>query len=178
MEIQRHDLHGVRATRKFVRDSLRVWGLDTVVDDLELMASEVVTNALIHADSHVDLRLREYPGRVRMEVRDSDASPPVPSAISAAEEEKAQSEHGRGLIIVDSIASAWGTSPNGRGKTVWLEIPTPSAHGDPNTAESVELADVWPPASSRPRPAGADYYVHADHADQRTGDEAASLHIL
>jgi serine phosphatase RsbU (regulator of sigma subunit)/anti-sigma regulatory factor (Ser/Thr protein kinase) len=135
MEIQRHDLHGVRATRKFIRDSLRAWGLDTVADELELMASEIVTNALIHADSHVDLRLREYPDRVRMEVRDSDASPPVPSAISAAEEEKAQSEHGRGLIIVEALASAWGTSPSGRGKTVWLEIPAPSAHEEPNTAE-------------------------------------------
>lgn len=95
-----------------------------MTDDLELMASEVVTNALIHADSDVELRLRDYPDHIRLEVRDSDVSPPVPSSLSAAEEENAQAEHGRGLIIVDSLATTWGSSPSGRGKTVWLELST------------------------------------------------------
>ncbi|MFJ1998667.1 ATP-binding SpoIIE family protein phosphatase [Streptomyces asiaticus] len=124
MEIQRHDLQGVRATRAFMRDNLRSWGRDAMTDDLELMASEVVTNALIHADSDVELRLREYPDHVRLEVRDSDVSPPVPSSLSTVEEENAQAEHGRGLIIVDGLATAWGSSPSGRGKTVWLELST------------------------------------------------------
>ncbi|WP_413802660.1 SpoIIE family protein phosphatase [Streptomyces iranensis] len=124
MEIQRHDLQGVRETRRFMRDHLGSWGRDAMTDDLELMASEVVTNALIHADSDVELRLRDYPDHIRLEVRDSDVSPPVPSSLSAAEEENAQAEHGRGLIIVDSLATTWGSSPSGRGKTVWLELST------------------------------------------------------
>ncbi|MFE9061846.1 SpoIIE family protein phosphatase [Streptomyces violaceusniger] len=122
MEIQRHDLQGVQETRQFMRDNLRSWGRDAMTDDLELMASEVVTNALIHADSDVELRLRDYPDHIRLEVRDSDVSPPVPSSLSATEEENAQAEHGRGLIIVDGLATAWGSSPSGRGKTVWLEL--------------------------------------------------------
>ncbi|MCZ4602835.1 SpoIIE family protein phosphatase [Streptomyces sp. Lzd4kr] len=122
MEIQRHDLSGVKAARAFVRDSLRAWGLERAIDDIEIMASEVVTNALIHADSHVDLRLREYPDHIRLEVRDSAPMPPVPSSLSASEEENAKAEHGRGLIIVDGLASSWGSSPSGRGKTVWLEL--------------------------------------------------------
>ncbi|WP_435242648.1 SpoIIE family protein phosphatase [Streptomyces cucumeris] len=124
LEIQRHDLQGVKATRRFVRESLAAWDRDTLADDLELMASEVVTNALIHADSHVDLRLRACPDHIRLEVRDSDATPPVPSALSASDEENAQAEHGRGLLIVESLATAWGTSPSGRGKTIWLELST------------------------------------------------------
>ncbi|MEV6022178.1 SpoIIE family protein phosphatase [Streptomyces sp. NPDC052036] len=124
MMIQRHDLRGVRTARRFVRDSMREWGRDAMADDLELIVSEVVTNALIHADSEVDLRLREYPDHVRLEVRDSASTPPIPSSISVLEEENAQAEHGRGLVIVDGLARIWGTSPSGRGKTVWLELAT------------------------------------------------------
>jgi serine phosphatase RsbU (regulator of sigma subunit)/anti-sigma regulatory factor (Ser/Thr protein kinase) len=124
MEIQRHDMQGVKTARRFIRNSLRSWGLDALADDLELIASEVVTNALIHAGSEVDLRLREYPDHIRLEVRDSDTTPPVPSSISMSEEERPQAEHGRGLVIVEGLASVWGSSPSGRGKTVWLELPT------------------------------------------------------
>ncbi|MDT0462182.1 ATP-binding SpoIIE family protein phosphatase [Streptomyces gibsoniae] len=124
MMIQRHDLRGVRTARRFVRDSMHEWGRDATADDLELIVSEVVTNALIHADSEVDLRLREYPDHVRLEVRDSASTPPIPSSISVLEEESAQAEHGRGLVIVDGLARIWGTSPSGRGKTVWLELAT------------------------------------------------------
>ncbi|MEU3206521.1 ATP-binding SpoIIE family protein phosphatase [Streptomyces cyaneofuscatus] len=127
MEIERHDLLGVRAARRFVRESLRDWRHEDLADQLELMASEVVTNAPVLADSRVDLRLREGPDHVRLEVRDSDVTPPVPSPISGTDEENARAEHGRGLLVVDSLAAAWGTSPSGRGKTVRLELPTGGA---------------------------------------------------
>ncbi|MGW3247416.1 SpoIIE family protein phosphatase [Streptomyces sp. NPDC001070] len=124
MEIQRHDLHGVKAAREFVRDCLKDWEVEAAADDLELMASEVVTNALLHADSYVELQLRLYPDRIRLEVRDSDVTPPVPSSLSACEEENAQAEHGRGLLIVDALGE-WGSSPSGRGKVVWCETTVP-----------------------------------------------------
>ncbi|MYX32891.1 MULTISPECIES: SpoIIE family protein phosphatase [unclassified Streptomyces] len=124
MEIQRHDLRGVKDARKFVRDCLRSWRLEAVADDMELMASEIVTNALTHADSYVELRLRLHPDRVRLEVRDTDVTPPLPSSLSACEEENARAEHGRGLIIVDALGE-WGISPSGRGKVVWCEIAVP-----------------------------------------------------
>jgi anti-sigma regulatory factor (Ser/Thr protein kinase) len=123
MAIQRHDLRAVKKARTFLRDRLGEWGLDHASEDMMLMASEVVTNALIHADSDVEMRLREYPDRVRLEVRDADPTPPIPS-IAAAGDAVSESEHGRGLFIVDSFASSWGSSPSGRGKTVWLEIRT------------------------------------------------------
>jgi anti-sigma regulatory factor (Ser/Thr protein kinase) len=124
MKIQRHDLAGVKAARTFIRDILHEWGLTAITGDVILMVSEIVTNGLIHADSDVDLRLREYPDHIRLEVRDADPTPPIPSVIAADDEEIQESEHGRGLIIVDSIASRWGSSPSGRGKTVWLEMQT------------------------------------------------------
>ncbi|WP_329160178.1 serine/threonine-protein phosphatase [Streptomyces sp. NBC_01717] len=126
MSVQRHHLQGVAQVREFLRDLLRQWDLLPMLDTLELLTSEVVTNALIHADSEVELRLREYPDRIRVEVRDSDPHPPVPTAIVADEENNQEAESGRGLLIVDALAGDWGSSPAGRGKTTWFDIAIPA----------------------------------------------------
>ncbi|MFE4800613.1 SpoIIE family protein phosphatase [Streptomyces sp. NPDC056708] len=122
--IRRHDLRGVGEARRFTRSTLREWNLQALSDITELLVTEVVTNGLVHADSDVDMRLSLYGGRLRVEVRDSDPHPPVPSAISVSPEEMARAEHGRGMVIVGELASAWGTAPNGLGKTVWMELET------------------------------------------------------
>jgi anti-sigma regulatory factor (Ser/Thr protein kinase)/GAF domain-containing protein len=122
LHIQQRDLHGVKAARTFVDDRLSSWGLAEVSDTLQLIVSEIVTNALIHAGSDVDVRLRAFADHVRLEVRDSDSNPPVPSPLALSEEENAQAEHGRGLLIVEALSRQWNTSPNGRGKTVWLDV--------------------------------------------------------
>ncbi|WP_055589125.1 SpoIIE family protein phosphatase [Streptacidiphilus griseoplanus] len=121
MNIGRHDLHGVGEVRTFVRERLHEWGLEEQADALELMSSEVVTNALVHADSDVDFRLRHYDDRVRVDVRDADPTPPVPEPVVLANQPGSESEHGRGLVIVDVLASDWGNTPSGRGKTIWFE---------------------------------------------------------
>ncbi|MFV5991885.1 ATP-binding SpoIIE family protein phosphatase [Streptomyces sp. NPDC056231] len=126
MSVQRHHLQGVAQVRLFLRDLLSQWGRVRLQDTLELVTTEVVTNALIHADSEVELRLREYPDRIRVEVRDSDPHPPVPTAIVADEETNQGAESGRGLLIVDALAGDWGSSPAGRGKTIWFEIAIPA----------------------------------------------------
>jgi anti-sigma regulatory factor (Ser/Thr protein kinase) len=120
--VSRHDLQGVSQVRRFLRDVLHRWDLLPLSDDLELLVCEVVTNALIHAHSEVDLRLREYPDRLRVEVRDSDPYPPVPTTLLEEEAGNQEAESGRGLLIVDALASTWGSSPAGRGKTTWFEI--------------------------------------------------------
>ncbi|MFF4902838.1 SpoIIE family protein phosphatase [Streptomyces sp. NPDC001068] len=127
LHVHRRDLRAVREARAFVRERLCAWGLVDLSDDLALITSELVTNALIHAGSDVDLRLRVTGGRVRLEVRDSDTDPPVPTAYSLSEEGSARAEHGRGLYLVDALACTWNTSPSGRGKTVWLEMEIPGA---------------------------------------------------
>jgi anti-sigma regulatory factor (Ser/Thr protein kinase) len=123
LHIQRRDLRGVRTARAFVHDQLDCWGLDDLSEALELAASEMVTNALIHAGSDVDVRLRAFPDHVRLEVRDSDSNPPVPSPLSLSEEDNAEAEHGRGMLIVEALAEMWKSSPNGQGKTVSLNLP-------------------------------------------------------
>jgi hypothetical protein len=47
--------------------------------------------------------------------------PAVPEPIALSNEPGSESEHGRGLVIVDALASEWGNSPSGRGKTIWVE---------------------------------------------------------
>lgn len=121
LTVHRHDLQGVRRIRKFLADCLEEWSLDTLCDSAEVLASEIVTNALIHGDSDVDVSLRRYPDRFRMEVRDSDSHPAM---IVALDEQGDTAEGGRGMVIVETLASSWGNSPSGRGKTVWFEMDT------------------------------------------------------
>ncbi|MFJ2399487.1 SpoIIE family protein phosphatase [Streptomyces sp. NPDC087843] len=123
LHIQLRDLRGANKARRFVRDHLDSWGLDGMSDALELVVSEIVTNALIHAGSDVDVRLRAFEDHVRLEVRDSDSNPPLPSPLALAEEENAEAEHGRGMLIVEALAEEWNSSPNGQGKTVSLNLP-------------------------------------------------------
>ncbi len=122
LSIHRRDLQGVRRARQFLREWLRGVELVAMTEEAELLASEVVTNALVHGDSDVDIHVRRYPERVRVEVRDSDPHLALPAPVLAEDE----AEGGRGLVIVSAMASAWGNSPSGRGKTVWFELPTPT----------------------------------------------------
>ncbi|MEV6564854.1 ATP-binding SpoIIE family protein phosphatase [Streptomyces kronopolitis] len=123
--IQRHDVRGVREVRQFIHEVLREWGLDAISYETGLLATELVTNGLVHADSEVDVRLRKYPDRIRVDVRDSSTRPPVPAPITVDPEIDTFSESGRGLVIVEELATAWGTAPYGRGKSVWFEMAGP-----------------------------------------------------
>lgn len=124
LEIPRRDLKGVRQARHLMREWLSDWDLAAVDDQAQLLLSEIVTNALVHADSEVDVRIRRYPDCLRVEVRDSDPHP----AINVGRLGEAQAEGGRGMMIVAALASAWGNSSSGRGKTVWFELPLRELH--------------------------------------------------
>ncbi|MGW9031076.1 SpoIIE family protein phosphatase [Streptomyces sp. NPDC055722] len=124
--IPRHDIRRVHAVRHFARDLMSAWGHTALTDEIEVLVSEVVTNSLIHAHTEVDIRLSDYPDRVRVEVRDHDPHPPIPAVVldpNGVGDDEAES--GRGLLIADALASAWGSAPAGRGKTTWFELPLP-----------------------------------------------------
>lgn len=89
-----------------------------LLDDALLLMSELVTNAIRHGDGEVTVRLWPRPDSVRIEV--TDASPRYPVATDSSVE----AESGRGLHIVEALASRWGTTPAKApsGKTVWVEI--------------------------------------------------------
>ncbi|MEV7982138.1 ATP-binding protein [Streptomyces sp. NPDC086519] len=125
MSIQRYDLQAVASTRHYLREVLKRWRSEVLLDDLQLMLSEVVTNALTHAHSDVDIRMCRHAGVIRVEVQDSSPQPPVPTVIVANEAMNAEAESGRGLLIVDALAASWGSSPAGRGKNTWFEMSLP-----------------------------------------------------
>jgi anti-sigma regulatory factor (Ser/Thr protein kinase) len=84
--------------------------------DVELLTSELATNALRHAASPLTVIVR-YDGRaVRVEV--GDGSPELPTSRSPGLSEP----HGRGLMLIDALSSGWGVTPTRDGKRVWFEV--------------------------------------------------------
>jgi anti-sigma regulatory factor (Ser/Thr protein kinase) len=92
-------------------------GSEQLVDTSELLTSEIVTNAIVHAASGPDLVVRITRGRVRIEVQDT--SPAVPVRQFAG----LMAPSGRGMAIVDELARDWGVEHVPQGKRVWFELP-------------------------------------------------------
>jgi DNA-binding NarL/FixJ family response regulator len=107
--------------RRFVAGTLQSWELGSLVDTVTLLTSELVSNAVLHAGSDVDVVVRLTGSLARVEV--TDRSDLVPAARHAA----ADDDSGRGLALVQELARRWGTSRQpGGGKTVWFEVPRSS----------------------------------------------------
>lgn len=81
-----------------------------------LLTSELVTNAVLHANSDIQLMLCARNGTVRVEV--SDSSPQVPTLPRF----NPAAQTGRGLTLVEKGATTWGVSKQSVGKTVWFEV--------------------------------------------------------
>ncbi|WP_326653659.1 ATP-binding SpoIIE family protein phosphatase [Streptomyces sp. NBC_01750] len=105
--------------RRLVRGQLRSWGLGDVTEIVELLVSEVVTNAVRHAQGRrAELRLVRA-GSLLCEVADEDHV--LPTLLDAGPD----AELGRGLRVVSGLAREWGTSRTADGKTVWFEMALP-----------------------------------------------------
>ncbi len=118
-----------RAARRFVRDALSQWDLDELTNTVTLLVSELVTNAVVHAQSDVEVLVRLTAEAACVEVTDSSESALAPR------DAKIDEDSGRGLALVESMARRWGVrqAPGG-GKTVWFEVdrtplPAPEAGG-------------------------------------------------
>jgi serine/threonine-protein kinase RsbW len=111
------------ASVPLVRDRLREVRSQIAADHLDdvlLATSEVVTNAVLHGDGLVTVRVWTDGAVVRVEVADEGSAVPQPSADRGGE----HAEDGRGLFIVDAVTTRWGVTPvhPGPGKTVWFEL--------------------------------------------------------
>jgi anti-sigma regulatory factor (Ser/Thr protein kinase) len=112
----------VSEARSVVRLSLAPTDKD-LVDLVVLLADEVVTNAVVHGAGPIDLAVDANEERVKVMV--GDRSEVLPSPRRAARYAQA----GRGLSIVEAIASRWGVSATEAGKSVWFEIDRACAEG-------------------------------------------------
>jgi anti-sigma regulatory factor (Ser/Thr protein kinase) len=111
----------VSRARRLVSTALTAWDLDHLTDEVVLLTSELVTNAVIHARTPFEVALSVSDQVLRVVV--ADGSPAVPLRKSYG----ATATTGRGLELVETIARQWGTEPREAGKVVWFEISTPCA---------------------------------------------------
>jgi len=102
--------------RAFLTKALTSWDCTTTADDARLLLSEILTNAVQHAQGPLGLHLCRTATELTVEV--SDHSPHLPQPRLAAEDE----ESGRGLILVRALADTWGVRPTDEGKTTWFTL--------------------------------------------------------
>ncbi|UQW99873.1 SpoIIE family protein phosphatase [Streptomyces sp. RerS4] len=114
------DPEGPALARHLIRAAAAAWGAGERADEIELAADELMTNALVHTEGggHVGMRLTAA-GRIRVEVEDTS------SALPRRREAGDWAVSGRGLMLVDTLADAWGVEPRGGGKRVWCEFIVP-----------------------------------------------------
>jgi len=111
------DAASAPAARRFAADILNAWSEGALIDNACLLLGEVITNAVQHTVGDVGVRLVLGPRQLRVEVRDRSDRQPDKRAVGA------ESETGRGLHIVEVLASDWGFEPRtGGGKVVWFAL--------------------------------------------------------
>ncbi len=108
----------VADARSFADRMMDSWDRAELADTVALLVSELVTNALVHTEGPATLELRRQPDRIRVLVTDEHTR--LPRAQPADED----ATGGRGMVLVDALATEWGVEPSGTGKTVWAELRT------------------------------------------------------
>jgi hypothetical protein len=103
--------------REFVGETLSGAEHEELVDDAQVAVSEVVTNAVVHAATPIDVTVSIGPEAVRVSVRDRGRHFP------RAREYADTAATGRGMRLVDQLVSAWGVEADAAGKTVWFDLP-------------------------------------------------------
>ncbi|WP_261994672.1 SpoIIE family protein phosphatase [Streptomyces sp. ME109] len=101
--------------RRLARRALSRWGMEDLSDSVELLVSEVVTNAVRYASRPVTLRL------LRTDVLRCEVGDDVPQ-LPRLRQARATDEDGRGLYLVNKLARRWGATRLSTGKVVWFEL--------------------------------------------------------
>ncbi|MFH7600080.1 SpoIIE family protein phosphatase [Streptomyces racemochromogenes] len=113
------DPEALVAARHMIGAAVRAWGARSRADEIELVADELIVNALMHTDGPAIVTLRVLSGpqrRLRVEVEDRS------SALPRRRDAGDAGVSGRGLMLVDRLADVWGVEPRGSGKCVWCEF--------------------------------------------------------
>lgn len=139
-----------------MHDTLLGWGVPDPFDDIILLVSELVTNAVIHADSALEVTVRRSEGSTEVMVTDSAPERAVPQAgplaVDTSPSTEDQRSGGLGLALASAIASSWGVSYGRNDKAVWFRIEdkndeTPSLESPP-VRRGTTVRPARPPAWS------------------------------
>jgi len=109
-------LHAPRLARELAAQACASWGLGSSAVPAEIIASELVTNAVRHAGTVIDFRVTCRDHQLRVSVHDRAGE--LARIRAPAESD----DHGRGLLIVDSVATGWGNITVPDGKVVWASL--------------------------------------------------------
>jgi anti-sigma regulatory factor (Ser/Thr protein kinase) len=103
------------------------WGVASLAADAELVVSELVTNALVHAPGaeSYELSILRRPGGIRLELADGSSIGPMIRELEDAR------PGGRGLRIVQTIGVSWGHDEHANGKRVWVDLVEPEPASTP-----------------------------------------------
>jgi PAS domain S-box-containing protein len=128
VERRRHRLpprpSSVAEARRMIRACLRDADREDLVETAELLVSEIVTNALVHAGTPIDVAFSLLDGGLRVEV--SDGSPHAPARRGYGP----NAGTGRGLMLLEELVDEWGVVVDGPGKTVWFQLASTSGLDD------------------------------------------------
>ena len=104
--------------RSLLWTSFACWSCDSDrLDDAALVLSELVGNAVRHAEGDVmQVRLKRTGDVLRIAVHDRSSTPPAPREASFDD------ESGRGMMIIDALSHRWGWEPRSDGKVVWADV--------------------------------------------------------
>lgn len=111
-------LEAAQQARRDIASALESWGLSHLIEVAEQVVTELVANAVEHTDAATVALSATRTGEeaVRIVVTDTSRTRPTPVAPSSDD------ENGRGLLLVDAIAHAWGSELVHGGKRVWAEL--------------------------------------------------------
>jgi anti-sigma regulatory factor (Ser/Thr protein kinase) len=112
-----HDAAAPRTARRFVTHLLEDWGVTAdAVERSQLLVSELVSNAVLHALGPLQLTISLRDGHLRIEVVNQGTGTPRKRNATAAD------LSGRGLQLVDKLATGWGSAVDGGRTRVWFEL--------------------------------------------------------
>jgi serine phosphatase RsbU (regulator of sigma subunit)/anti-sigma regulatory factor (Ser/Thr protein kinase) len=137
----------VATARCFVRDTLVSWGLpgrDDLVTDAVLLASELVTNAIVHAGTAVELTCRLNGATVEISVLDRHPARVIPDLPATADVARPS---GRGLLLPAALSSSWGVTYDSAAKVIWFRLGPDLPAGGPASGAP---AGAGPAAASDP----------------------------
>ncbi|WP_328943796.1 SpoIIE family protein phosphatase [Streptomyces sp. NBC_00250] len=128
MTIAQAEPERIAEAREQMRQLLHDWADEDQLDSAVLMVSEMVTNVLVHTDGDAlfvaEVACGEKSRRLRVEV--SDTSDELPHKRHPGE----MASSGRGLLLMEMLADAWGVDPRGEGKAIWFELNEPDSAKD------------------------------------------------